>query len=124
MTGTGDSLPGRGRRATFSGEGRAGNLKRSFASAATTLHRLDREVRVDVARVFPSTPKRKDDLPLWVKAFGLHLEPTMVARQIAWLRTSNGGWLAAVEMPAASGNGRSRLTMNLWLPAEVVRPDQ
>jgi hypothetical protein len=89
-----------------------------------TLHRIDREVRVDVARVFPSKAKRKDELPMWVKAFGLHLEPTMMARQIAWIRTSNGGWLAAVEMPATSGNGRSRLTMNLWLPAEVVRPDQ
>jgi hypothetical protein len=59
---------------------------------------------------------------MWVKAFGLHLEPTMMARQIAWVRTSNGGWLAAVEMPATSGNGRSRITMNLWLPAEVLRP--
>jgi hypothetical protein len=89
-----------------------------------TLHRLDRTVRVDVARIFPSKAKRKDGLPMWVKAFGLHLEPTMSARQIAWIRTSNGSWLAAVEMPATSGNGRSRLTMNLWLPAEVVRPEQ
>ena len=48
----------------------------------------------------------------------------MMARQIAWIRTSNGGWLAAVEMSATSGNGRSRLTMNLWLPAKVVRPEQ
>ena len=61
---------------------------------------------------------------MWVKAFGLHLEPAMMARQIAWMRTSNGGWLAAVEMPATSGNGRSRLTMNRWLPADVVRPDE
>jgi hypothetical protein len=87
-----------------------------------TLHRLDRQVRVDVARIFPSKARRKDELPMWVKAFGLHLEPTMMARQIAWIRTSNGGWLAAVEMPARSGNGRSRLAMNLWLPAEVVHP--
>jgi len=40
-------------------------------------------VRVDVARIFPSKAKRKDELPMWVKAFGLHLEPTMMARQIA-----------------------------------------
>lgn len=77
-----------------------------------TLHRLHRQVRVDVARVFPSKAKRKDELPMWVKAFGLHLEPTMMARKIAWIRTSNGGgWLAAVEMPATSGNGRSRLRL-------------
>ena len=30
-----------------------------------TLHRLDREVRVDVARIFPSKAKRKDELPMW-----------------------------------------------------------
>jgi hypothetical protein len=88
------------------------------------LHRSDREVRVDVAQIFPSKATRKDELPMWVKAFGLHLEPTMKAWPIAFIRTSNGRWLAAVEMPATSGNGRSRLTMNLWLPAEVVRPDQ
>jgi len=29
-----------------------------------TLHRLDREVRVDVARIFPSKAKRKDELPM------------------------------------------------------------
>jgi hypothetical protein len=59
---------------------------------------------------------------MWVKAFGLHLEPAMMARQIAWMRTSNGGWLAAVEMPATSGNGRFRLTMNLWLPGRGHTP--
>ncbi|WP_082984037.1 hypothetical protein [Mycobacterium sp. 1165178.9] len=48
-----------------------------------TLHHLDRKVRVDVARVFPTKAMRKDELPMWVKAFGLHLEPTMFARQIA-----------------------------------------
>ena len=35
-----------------------------------TLHRLDREVRVDVARIFPSKAKRKDELPMWVTHFG------------------------------------------------------
>ncbi|WP_082945408.1 hypothetical protein [Mycobacterium sp. E2733] len=75
-----------------------------------TLYRLDREVRVDVARIFPSKAKRKDELPMWVKAFGLHLEPTMMARQIAWIRTSNGGWLAAVRcLRRAATDGRGWL---------------
>ncbi len=85
-----------------------------------TLFRVDREVRVDVARVFPAGGIRKDELPLWVKACGLLLEPAMSARQIAWVRRSDGGWLAAVEMPASSANGRSRLAMQLWLPPEAL----
>ena len=47
----------------------------------------------------------------------------MLARQIAWIRRSDGGWLAVVEMPARSANGRSRLAMQLWLPPEAVTTD-
>ena len=85
-----------------------------------TLFRLDREVRVDVARVFPAAGIRKDEIPLWVKSAGVLLEPAMPARQIAWLRKSDGGWVAAVQMPARSANGRSHLTMHLWLPADAI----
>jgi hypothetical protein len=94
----------------------------SWETSATfpTLYRLDREVRVDITRIFPASGIRKDDLPLWVKAGGLLLEPAMSARQIAWIRRSDGGWIAAVEMPAGSANGRSRLAMQLWLPADAL----
>jgi hypothetical protein len=85
-----------------------------------TLFRLDRQVRVDVARIFPPTGTRKDELPLWVKAGGALLEPVMPARQIAWLRRSDGGWIAAVEMPVSSAIARSRLSMQLWRPADAV----
>ena len=55
-----------------------------------TLHPVDREVLVDVSRALPSAGfRRKDELPLWVKACGLRLEPWMPARQIAWLRRSS-----------------------------------
>jgi hypothetical protein len=69
-----------------------------------TLFRVDREVVVDVSRAFPDIRgRRQDELSLWVKASGLRLEPTMCARQIAWVRrASDGGWLAVVLMPAAS----------------------
>ena len=87
-----------------------------------TLFRLDRQVRVDVARVFPPTGIRKDEIPLWVKSGAVLLEPTMDARQIAWLRKCDGGWVAAVAMPVRSANGRSRLTMQLWLPADALSP--
>lgn len=85
-----------------------------------TLFRVDREVQVDVGRVFPVARIGKDQLPLWVKASGLALEPTMTARQIAWIRRSDGGWLAAVELPASSANGRSRIAMKLWVPAQAI----
>jgi hypothetical protein len=41
---------------------------------------------------------------------GLLLEPVMPARHfVARLRRSDGGWVAAVEMTAASANQQSRL---------------
>jgi hypothetical protein len=43
-------------------------------------------------------------------------EPSMPARQTAWLRRSDEGWLTAVETPAGSANGRSRLTKQLSAP--------
>ncbi|VBA34470.1 hypothetical protein [Mycobacterium pseudokansasii] len=85
-----------------------------------TLVRVDRQVRLDVARVFPASGLRKDELPLWVKAGGVVLEPVMLARQVAWLRRSEGSWLACVQMPARSANRRSQLTMNLWLPPQAL----
>lgn len=93
------------------------------SSEFPTLFRVDREVRVNAARVFPATGIRKDKLPMWVKACGLLLEPAMLARQVAWIRRSDGGWLAVVEMAANSANGRSRVVMQLWLPPEALTAD-
>lgn len=90
------------------------------SSEFPTLFRVDREVRVNTARIFPTTGIRKDELPLWVQACGLLLEPVMLARQVAWIRRADGGWLAVVEMPASSANGRSRVAMELWLPPEAL----
>lgn len=88
-----------------------------------TLFRVDREVLVDVAHLFPPTAIRRDELPLWVKSGALLLEPSMKARQLAWLRRSDGGWAAAVQMSAGSANGQSRITMQLWLPPEALTTD-
>lgn len=85
-----------------------------------TLFRVDRNVRLDIGQIFPCTGVRKDALPLWVRACGLALEPVMPARQVAWIRRADGGWLAAVQVPASSANGRSRLRMNLWVPAGAI----
>ncbi|WP_273735423.1 hypothetical protein [Mycolicibacterium septicum] len=85
-----------------------------------TLFRVDRIVRVDPNQVFPPCDRRKDELPLWIKSFGAHLDTSMLARQLAWLRRSDGSWLAFVELPVTSANGASQLTMELWLPAAAL----
>ena len=47
----------------------------------------------------------------------------MPARQVAWIRRSDGGWLAVVLMPAASGNQQSRVTIPLWLDPRLITTD-
>jgi|SRR5580693_2088966 hypothetical protein len=90
-----------------------------------TLYRVDRDVVVDVSGAFPGiSSRRQDELPLWVKACALRLEPSMRARQVAWIRrASDGGWMAVVLMPATSANGKSRVTMQLWLEPDVISTD-
>jgi hypothetical protein len=88
-----------------------------------TLYRVERDVIVDVARLFPARGVRRDELPLWVKSCGLRLEPSMPARQLAWIRRADGGWLAIVVMPASSANGRSTLTIQLWLSPDGLTTD-
>jgi hypothetical protein len=90
-----------------------------------TLYRNERDVVVDVSRVFPGTGyRRQDELPLWVKTSALRLEPSMRARQVAWMRrASDGGWLAVVLMPAGNANGQSRVMMQLWLEPHMITTD-
>ena len=90
-----------------------------------TLYRMERDVVVDVSKAFPGTSyRRQDDLPLWVKTSALRLEPSMPARQVAWIRrASDGGWLAVVLMPAGSANGQSRVTIQLWLEPDMITTD-
>lgn len=47
----------------------------------------------------------------------------MPGHQTAWLRRADGGWLAAVTVRAASGNGLSRLTLQLWLLPDEISVD-
>ncbi|PJE03527.1 MAG: hypothetical protein CK429_32485 [Mycobacterium sp.] len=86
---------------------------------------LDRPVMVNMARVFPGlgSARRQDELPLWVRAFGLRLDPWMPARQTAWVRRSDGGWLALAQCTAASTNGHTELTMSLWLEPDALTTD-
>ncbi len=47
----------------------------------------------------------------------------MSGTQRAWLRRSDGSWIAVVDVQAASGNGHSQVSMTLWLPPEVISVD-
>jgi hypothetical protein len=40
---------------------------------------------------------------------------------VAWVRRSDGGWLAVVLVPVTSGNERSRLVMPMWLGPKDTR---
>ena len=87
-----------------------------------TLYPLNRRVWVDTARVLPASGIRQDQVPLWLRAGGLRIEPRMLGRQIAWLRRCDGGWLAVVEVSAGSSNSRSQISMTLWLSPEAITP--
>ena len=73
--------------------------------------------------MLPASGIRQDELPLWVRGFGLRLEPRMSGTQRAWVRRSDGGWISVVDVAAASGNGQSRVNMTLWLPPDVITVD-
>lgn len=89
-----------------------------------TLFRVHRHVWVDMMRVFPglgTCSRRQDELPLFVRGSGLRMEPWMEGTLQAWLRRADGGWIAWVSVPVASGNGAARLMLQLWVePAAMV----
>ncbi|MEB3023010.1 MULTISPECIES: hypothetical protein [Mycolicibacter] len=89
-----------------------------------TLFPVDRSVAVYASEALPcSLRRRANDLPLWVKSFGLRIEAHMPGRQVAWLRRSDGGWIAVVLVEALSANRQSRVTMPLWLDPQLLTTD-
>ena len=48
----------------------------------------DRPVLVDT-RWLPTTGIRRDNLAMWIKAGGLHLDHEMPGRQLAWVRRTS-----------------------------------
>ncbi|MDT5115507.1 MAG: hypothetical protein QOE30_1246 [Mycobacterium sp.] len=87
-----------------------------------TLFPLDRPVWIDASRTLPPSGLRQDQLPLWVRACGARVEPRLLGRQTAWLRRSDGGWIAVCEVNLSSANGRSTIATTLWLPPETITP--
>lgn len=92
--------------------------------AYPTLFRVDREVAVYAHDALPSSGRQPADrMPLWVKAFGLRIEAHMWARQVAWIRRSDGGWLAVALVPVVSSNRRVQVTLPMCLDPSHVSTD-
>lgn len=104
------------------------NLERMFdhwvsSGDHPTLFVVDRPVLVDIQAALPGVGRRRmGGVPMWCRSSGLRLEPQMPGRQIAWVRRFDGGFFAVVEVVAGSANGRSRLTMQLWVEPDMICP--
>ncbi len=86
-----------------------------------TLFVVDRPVLVDMQAALPGVGRRRmGGVPLWCRSSGLRLEPHMRGRQIAWVRRFDGGFFAVVEVVAGSADGRSQLTMQLWVEPDMI----
>lgn len=92
--------------------------------ATPTLRRCvpPRPVIVEMNRALPLAKhaQRPDRLPLRVLAGGLRVEGTMHAELFAWVKLTDGQWLACVCVPARSGDGRTGLDLWLWVTADAV----
>ena len=89
-----------------------------------TLFHVDREVAVFVHDALPSSGARPaNQVPLWVKAAGVRIEAHMRARQIAWVRRADGGWLAIVLVPASSSNGQLRIILPICVDPSQLSTD-
>ncbi|EIC67171.1 hypothetical protein OUW_05543 [Mycobacteroides abscessus M93] len=53
--------------------------------------------------------------PTLARRHGLVIESLHPGRQLAWVRTSTGDWLALVAVQASTADGLNSLTMQLWL---------
>ncbi|SHV73078.1 hypothetical protein [Mycobacteroides abscessus] len=97
------------------------------------LRQVDRRVIVDTHKVWsapywgPRQPANTEGVrpmsfaPPEVREHGLVIAPMQEGRQVAWIRRAFGEWLALVFVNASSADGRSQLTMPLWLQGSAFR---
>ena len=89
-----------------------------------TLFRTDRDVAVYAHDALPSSGRRPaNQVPLWVKAAGVRIEAHMLARQIAWVKRSDGGWMALVLVPATSSNRRLKIALPMCVDSSQISTD-
>ena len=93
------------------------------SSEYRTRFSIDRQVWVDMLRVFPglgSCARRRDELPLWLVAGGVRLGSVDAWSAGGVASRADGGWLALVLVPAASSNGTAHVTLQLWVEPDVI----
>jgi hypothetical protein len=82
----------------------------------------DEPVEVLTNNVWPDALGAMTQAPYEVRNRGLHVDSIAPGRLLAWVRRSNGVWLAAVQIEGRSRDGQSSLTMTLWVLPHAVRP--
>lgn len=97
------------------------------------LKRVDRRVIVDTTRVWPTKywgpaePGNTEGIrPMQfashqAQAHGLRIETLQEGRQIAWIKRFFGDYLGLVFIKVGSADGRSKLTMPLWIQGDAFR---
>ncbi|MFE3196288.1 hypothetical protein ACFXHA_45335 [Nocardia sp. NPDC059240] len=83
-----------------------------------------KRVLVEIGLAMPTHPATfgANSVPLRVRAGGLNRARTVPGLLYAWLRCTDGGWLAYVEFTAETANGRGQLEVRQWCSARAVRP--
>ena len=77
---------------------------------------------VDMSRALPSLARHAqpaDKVPLWLRAAGIRVEGVEHGEQLAWLRLTDGQWLARVRIFPAIGKDRS-LTLTMWVTQDAI----
>lgn len=120
---------------TFDYSGGMGSASREGSSTALpTFHQWrdertlrlftpPRPVEVLTDAVWPHTWRiTRTPASLWVRANGVRVESVMPAEQLAWLRASDGTFLAVIQMRCTSANGHNHILLPLTVESSAVRP--
>lgn len=78
---------------------------------------------VFTSRAFPDageTGRWRNENPLWLRAWGLQLEPEVHGVVLRWARLTSGDWLAEVQVAIPTGHGSVPLVT--WVSQAAVRP--
>ena len=77
---------------------------------------------VNAALAFPGAGEAgrwRNETPLWLRSFGLQLEPELHGVILRWARLTSGDWLAEVQVTVPTGHGAVPLTT--WVSQVAVR---
>lgn len=81
-------------------------------------------VLVDLTRILKNPDDRfgRNEVSMRVKAEGLDFCLQVSGYLRAWAQSTQGGWLALVTCDVPTGNGKGKLPITQWCPANSVTP--